>query len=551
MQRILTPLLSSIILLLTGCFYSPKVEQMPVEKSKLKVALANQKRPASRRYGTSQLDSLSKDSYTKIPAKIFLDDGTVALFQTGYIVTDTSIKGTAELFGLNGKNYKSQTIEIQLDKIIAITSYDHQTSSSAGIASFLLTVTGPPITMIATYCLVCPKCCFGSCPTVYVPKADKMELKAELFSHCISAKLEDNDLDLLVDGVEKNPNWPLKITNEALETHYINRLNLQAVFHQPDTKVIPDNLNGIISFGSENQPERVINSKGCDVTAQVSYTDNQNYRTDTDITKQMAKSFKPDNLQVKVKVPAGAKEAKLKLTYRNTLLSTYLFYEVVLASQGLDAVSWQNRMNTDTKYAADFKRIYDLFSGISVAKQENDNWQTIGRLPDAGPLTFKECGIRIPLTANQDSLELKLEFVPDNFFIDQISFDFSNDETLEVVDLQPEKVKNVNGVVQPEIISQISIDDEQYLITEPGDSYDFYYNMPVRAGLKTAIFASSKGYYNEWVRGKWIREDNSNYSFNLYRPDQIFAQLSNGWLKNRELMEDTFFNTKVKLKECK
>jgi len=550
MQKRSIPLLL-LTMLLTSCFYSTKVEQLPVEKRKLEMALANQKQPVSRNRKPDRPDSLTYGSFTKVPAKVFLDDGTIALFQNGFVVTDNSLKGTAELCAYNGKDYKNQQIEIKMDKIIAITSYDRTMSKSTGTANFLLGITGPPLTAIATYCLLCPKCCFGSCPTVYVPKDDKMELKSELFSHCISAQLEDSDLDLLADDVEANGNWPLKITNEALETHYINRFNLQAVYHNPQSRIVPDSHNGFLSFGSESTPLSATDLHGNNVTAQISRTDNNSFRSGGEITKNMAKSFKPDQLIVKAAVPAGAHEAKVKLTYRNTLLSTYLFYEVVLASQGLDAVNWQNRMNTDPVYAADFKRVYDLFSGISIAKQENGYWQSIGRLPDAGPLSFKECGMRIPVSVNQDTLVLKLEFVPDNFFIDQIAFDFGSDEQLESVDLQPIEIKNQNGTPVPEAANLICSKDEHYLITEPGDSYDFKYNIPAKPGLKTAIFASSGGYYNEWVRGKWIREDNSSYSFDLYRPDKIFARLTNGWLEHRELMEKTFFNTKVKLKERK
>ena len=91
--------------------------------------------------------------------------------------------------------------------------------------------------------------------------------------------------------------------------------------------------------------------------------------------------------------------------------ATLLFYEIVLGSQGVRAIDWTERMNSDRLYAAQFRYIYSEVSGVKIKSWRDGTWKTVGVVPDAGPVGWKEVAIRVPVE-NEDELALRLEFFP-------------------------------------------------------------------------------------------------------------------------------------------
>ena len=172
-----------------------------------------------------EIDSLQSGTYSDIQAKVFKSDNRVILFPDGYTIVNKSIKGDGIISDTKSFQSEKQFIEFPLDSIIAMTTYEETTSGGRYFGSFLLAFTAPPLTFLGIYCIACPKCCFGSCPTIYTYDGKDYNLEAELFSECISKQLEESDIDLLRQKIINN-SFKLKITNEALETHYINKFEV-------------------------------------------------------------------------------------------------------------------------------------------------------------------------------------------------------------------------------------------------------------------------------------------------------------------------------------
>jgi len=82
------------------------------------------------------------------------------------------------------------------------------------------------------------KAIFGSCPTVYSDNGAVDE--AELFSNSIAPLFEARDVDRLRAQPDSKGILRLEIRNEAMETHYINHLQLFEVQHAADEFVLPD-----------------------------------------------------------------------------------------------------------------------------------------------------------------------------------------------------------------------------------------------------------------------------------------------------------------------
>jgi hypothetical protein len=234
------------------------------------------------------------------------------------------------------------------------------------------------------------------------------------------------------------------------------------------------------------------------------------------------------------------------LRLKNTLLSTVLFYGVVLGSQGIQAIEWTQRMNRDPLYASQFRTVYSAFSGIRIQALRGGSWDPVASIHDVGPVGWKSVGTRIPLEGERD-LTVRLEFFPDNIMIDHVGFDFQGDDTihLSTAEMDPVGVYERGGAARPDVLSLIERDDGKYLETDPGDSYRVTYDIAPARNEATTLFVRSKGYYTEWVRGEWVRTVPGRYRFDLYQIDATMKELSATWLRDRTTMESQFFRNRI------
>lgn len=494
-------------------------------------------------------DTIQPSTHYSSAAKVFLRNDNILVFPDGFTLQNNFLKGKHESFDYKGNKLNSDSL-VSLDSIIAITQYIETTSGGLYFADVLNTLFGASLTTLAIYCLACPKCCFGSCPTVYVPIDDEFVLQAELFSKCISRQLEANDLDQLDYKIPSDGNIKLKITNEALETHYINKFNLISVKHPYGTKVFQTNKDSLCLINSLASFLQANSSNGNPINDLVKYDDGKYFRSDESKILELRKAPVKDFVEIKSNYPNKDK-VKMLIKYRNTLLTTTLLYDVVIGSQGINALEWSKKMNEDKIYAMQFKTVYDMFSGISIEYFHNNSWIDLGKFEDAGPLNWKYEVVEIPVNANGE-VRVKLNFIPDNIMIDYIAFDTTeNKNNFTIEKLSPTSITDYKNSNIDYLNALIASDDSQYLVTNPGDSYLLNYKISKPLDAEVTLFIESKGYYYEWIRGNWIRERNTNYTFNLFDVQGTLSKLVDSWIENKEILEEEFFNTRIPLKEAK
>jgi len=493
------------------------------------------------------------------PTKVFLQDESVILFPSGFRLRGDTLSGMGQRYGLEaymivGYRYQAmnQRQSVPLDSVIAMTYYEQSLSPGRFLASFLLGAFGGVMAPLSVYCLVCPKCCFGSCPTVYSCSDSASTLEAELFSHSVSKYLEEDDLALIDHEVPGNGNVTLRLTNEALETHSINEFRLTAVTHLPGTRVFPGVRKDIVTVGSLTPAGAASDRSGNDVLALLDRPDGQYYRSGETVFTNLMREAKSDWLDLRVGVAPGVKKVKLVLRLRNTLLSTVLFYDVVLSSQGIGAIDWIGRLNTDRSYAAAFRRVYETFSGITVECREKGEWKEQASITDVGPISWKYRAVEIPVR-DEGELAVRLKFFPDNFMIDYAGFDLepSDAPQLSAVDLLPDSITDNAGARRSDLIQTLHAVDDSYLVTEPGDAYRFFYHVPRVGTGPVALLIRSDGYYTEWLRGSWIRGGDSGYRFDLFDIQGTLKELSRKWVEDRPLMEKKFFESRIPVKEAR
>src|ERR1039458_8858893 len=132
----------------------------------------------------------------------------------------------------------------------------------------------------------------------------------------------------------------LEVRNEALETHYINQLQLFEVRHAADEFVLPDAQSHPVVVSSVRTPADIAARSGQNLSAMLSAADNTFYSTDRRRLESATVDDLNDWIDLTAPVPEGAGSTTLVFRLRNSLLSTTLLYDVVLAPAGARSINW-------------------------------------------------------------------------------------------------------------------------------------------------------------------------------------------------------------------
>jgi hypothetical protein len=485
------------------------------------------------------------------PTKVFLLDASVILYKNGFKIKDDNLIGVGVRHRLDGKILKLNSLNVPVDSVAALIYYETESTGGSGFASFLLGLYGGFLTPLSIYCLSCPKCCFGSCPTVYTYNGKNYELEAELFSYSISRYFQESELDKLSTPKNSKQEYRIRISNEALETHYIDQFSLLDINHPFGTQIFPTYDGDIICTGDLKQPSNVTNFIGEDITHLVNRRDNNIYRSGEEMVKKISDGFTSDIVDLKLDLPNDTKEVNLVFKLRNTLLTTILFYELVLSSQGFEAIEWTEKMQNNYIYAKLFNELYKSYAGIRIKTFKDGSWKSQSKIGDIGPIAWKEIAVTIPVEVENKTASIRLEFFPDNFMIDYIGYDYRSklNDDYQINSLKPQSIVDDENKSRHELIEILGKPDENFLITNPGESYYLSYNLKYSDSTNTSVLVQSKGYYTEWIRGNWLVNCTDDYKFNMFEVEKTLLQLQNSWLENRPIIEDKFFETRIPLKE--
>ena len=184
-----------------------------------------------RTVNTEEIDPGRPPTTVEAPVKAHLQDGSVALFRTGATFTADSIYGNAWQYGLNLNN-STRVTGLPLDSVAALETYRREYRTAE---SLVVSALASSAAVVGTVGLA--KALFGSCPTVY-SKTDSLTLEAETFSNSIPL-FEMRDVNALSAQADSGGALAFEIRNEALETHYINHLELVEAPHAPTETALP------------------------------------------------------------------------------------------------------------------------------------------------------------------------------------------------------------------------------------------------------------------------------------------------------------------------
>ncbi|MBL8979363.1 MAG: hypothetical protein JNM53_13170 [Gemmatimonadetes bacterium] len=470
------------------------------------------------------------------PVKAHLLDGTTVLYAHGVKVEDQALVGPGTRFGLRLEEL-GPVERVPLDSLVGMEAFRSGVNGAATAGLTLLAVAGTlGIGALLAVAI------FGSCPTFYSDSLNTQVLEAEGFSYSIAPLFEARDVDRLRLRTGADGTLRLEVRNEALETHFINHLELLQVSHAPDEQVVPDALGHPLALRDLRAPAIARDRAGRQVARALTAADGEVFATDTVVLARASVTDLEDYIDLAFPSPVGGDSIGLLLRLRNSLLNTVLLYDLMLGRQGARALDWQARDLDRVGPALELGSWYAGRMGLRVLVRQGTGFREVARIRDTGPIAWKDVAVLLP-PFEGDSVHLRLAFVADNWRIDRVAL-AAGARQAAAGTIPLEQVLVAPGTPDTAALAAMRAPDGRYLETRPGQHFTAVWRPELPAsGAEQTYLLASQGYYIEWVRRAWIAEGRDTTGF---RPDDVaLVEAIHRWRGVQDSLEALFYASKI------
>jgi len=507
-----TSLAAALIFALTSCFTYQKVEVKSVDPRAAPIVVHS-------------------------PVRAHLSDGSTIVFPGGFTLSRNVVTGTGSRYA-PGASSATSANTIVLDSVVGMETFE------TGVRAAPTILVSTVVTAFATAGSVALfKAIFGSCPTFYSDSSGVPVLEAEGFSYSIAPLFEQRDVHRLRASPSEQGVLSLEVRNEALETHYINHLELLDVSRAPDEYVTPDNKQQPLALRGLRPPAKAIDRAGRDVTERVTRSDGEVFETDSTTLANARAGDLDDYIDLEIPNPGHADTVALVLRMRNSLLNTVLLYDQVLGAPGARSLDWLGHDIQRIATAVDLGKWYSERMGMHVTVRDSGTYKNVGRMGDSGPIAFHDVGFLVPVPrANSgDKVHVRISFVADQWRIDQIQVattyrrpSFRLVRASEVLTRDPSQKEAA--------LRDLREADDHYVVTSPAQSFTVRFDVGIGDGRPRTFLLASQGYYTEWVRGSWIKSA-SGQPFRT--TDESLVAALDRWRSERFTLEQKFFSSRI------
>ncbi|MBA3560413.1 MAG: hypothetical protein H0W30_17665 [Gemmatimonadaceae bacterium] len=387
------------------------------------------------------------------------------------------------------------------------------------------------------------KAIFGSCPTFYSDSSGTPILEAEGFSNSIAPLFEQRDVDRLRTGVASDGTVRLEVRNEALETHYINHLELLEARHRIGETVVPDQRGFPLVLGAMSPAQFARDRAGRDVSRVLASADGDIFATDSGTLAAADSADLEDYVDITVQRPAVGDSMAIVFRLRNSLLNTVLLYDGILADPGAASLDWLGNDLQKITNAIDLGRWYGKHMGMRVSVRDGGDFRQVARFSDKGPIAFHDVAVIIPAPPG-DSVRVRLSFVADDWRIDRVSF-ATKFSRAPVRTIPLSAVVGSDDTADSAAFASLSTTDDRYLKTTPGQRFSARFATGgIAADSVRTFMLASQGYYTEWVRGSWINKK-STAAKPFEATDASLARAIKRWRSRQADLEQQFYSTAI------
>lgn len=417
--------------------------------------------------------------------------------------------------------------EVALGDIVLFETNEARSVSQIGYYVPVL-VTSAVSAVMTVYCVANPKACFGSCPTFFADDGSGLALQAEGFSAAIAKSLEETDVDAMWTARPTSTTLDVLMTNDALETHDVRSVRLLYAPRPAGTRVLRAGSRFVVAK-KLLAPLVARDDAGHDVTAPLSATDGAEYKSDTDGRDLATRET------VDLRFPEAHGRRGLLVVARNSLLETFLFYQLLayMGRRAGDHMAVLERFGKEP-FAGVGRALGDLDVSVRGA---DGAWKTVGAYAEVGPIAREAQLVLLPDDATS---EVRLGMARGNFRVEQVALvELGDDVTPTPV--EPSAVLR-DGKDDPAAKAAL-LDPARYLVTLPGDAYTLRFALP---GLDGELFLESRGFYTEWMRDEWLRdEDDVEAARMLLRPGDALRRLAPKFKGVEGDMDRIFWQSRV------
>jgi hypothetical protein len=473
------------------------------------------------------------------PVKAHLLDGSTLLFRNGVTIVDGRVTGNAGL----GERYdvtltnKSPVAWVALDSVVGMENYVTRTNMGNSVVFTTLGAIGTVLLGAAAAVAI-----FGSCPTIYADSAGTPVLQAEVFANRISPLFEARDIDLLRVAPDSAGMVRLEVRNEALETHYINQMELIDVRHAVDEIVIPDEHGRPLALKALLAPVRIADRAGTDLRATLARRDGVVFSTAVSTMAAVTEADPNDFIDFTVAPPPGADQVAVVLNLRNSLLNTVLLYDLMLGGPGARSLDWLAHDMTRIGPVLQLGRWYRGNFGLRVLVRDGAEYKEVERHPTYGPVAWRDVATVVP-THGRDSVHVRLAFLADEWRIDEVRV-AAGVRSVRGKTLGVTRVEAGSASIAQEALRGIREADERYLQTSPGQRFTMLFDVGRNEpGTARTFLLASQGYYTEWVRGSWIKAARDSVPFRPTRAALVTA--IRRWDASRDSVERRFYGSRI------
>ncbi|HEX6559114.1 MAG TPA: hypothetical protein VF021_06610 [Longimicrobiales bacterium] len=457
--------------------------------------------------------------------KVHMRDGSLLVLQKWARLPDTSaIEGRGVRLDVLRDTVERGQLRAPIDSVLLFETNVLRTPTVPALLTLFTAVTGG----IAIYCATTSKACFGSCPTFYA--GDQARIVAEGFSASIAPALEATDVDRIeIDPVHAG-RFDLRMTNEAYETHVIRSVRLLAFPAQPGEEVYSSG-SGFWRVSEPIAPRCSAAEGSC--TDAVAAADGVERYSVTDSADLAAREL----LELTFPV-AEAGDYALIITSRQTLVHTFVLYQT-LAYLGTRAGEFIASLSRgDSRHMRAVLDLGRTMGGIEIGRPDGNDF--LATLYETGPLaTDSHLVLLGPLSAGEHSLEIRM--ARGHWRIDRIAL-ARVIAPVEPVVLLPRKLVR-NSTADTAALRDL-VTGRQPLVSLPGDEFRIAFDVPAAQHGHT-LFLESRGYYLEWMRAGWLREeDAAKADMMLHSPAAGLKALAPAFKQWEPRMEQLFWSSR-------
>lgn len=472
------------------------------------------------------------------PVKAHLSDGATILYPRGVVIEADTVRGDGFRYAA-GSSISAPSSFVVLDSVVGMETYQ----TTVRQAPTILATTAVDVLGFAGSVALF-KIIFGSCPTFYSDSAGVSVLEAEGFSYSIAPLFEQRDVDRLRAAPTLDGNITLQVRNEALETHYLNQIQLIEALHSNDEYVVPDQGGRPIALSELHAATSARDRAGRDVASTIAEADGVVFRTDSATMAGAQASDLDDYIDLTIPRVPGIDSVAVVLRMRNSLLNTVLLYERLLGDPGAKSLDWVGQSLQQITGAIDVGRWYTKRMGMRISVRDGAEYRSVGRIGDSGPIAFHDLAFMVPVPSGgvDDSVHVRLSFIVDDWRIDQIrvATQYRRPAT-RIVSAAAVTARDPSQSANA--LRDLREADEGYVVTSPGQSFTIRFNVGKQpaAGTRTFLLAS-QGYYNEWVRGSWIKAASGRE----FKPtDDALMEAVQRWRAQQPALEREFYSTRI------